>query len=210
MVYNVEDRGWLPDRFLDVPLDTVPQGSGCVVDVHHVYPQVLFPEEAHVVALVLVDAGHAQRRGQVLGRVWAVHLGQPEDHQVEAVELGEVFLSLELPLGQLDARLQLVRLFARGAVGLVDQAGAELSKAPDVAPCGLAAHGEGQAVGAEFVDLVLLGEAGFAAAVEDVVKLGAVRTVEDAREGLWGGLAAHQAYGECTCATHSLGQRRPA
>ena len=59
----------------------------------------------------------------------------------------------------------------------------ELLEALDLALGGFAADGHGEGVGAQFVDLVVLGEARLAAAVEYIVELFAALAVEYARKG---------------------------
>ena len=71
-------------------------------------------------------------------------------------------------------RLELVGLDARGGVGLVDLTGGALDVGGDAALGGFAGEVEGEVVGANAVDLVLLTVAGLAAAVEDIVELLAI------------------------------------
>ena len=104
----------------------------------------------------------------------------PQHHQVQALNLCQVLLRRQFPLGELEPGLEFVRFFPRHAVGSVYHAGAEFDEALDVAFRRLAAHGHGQVVGAYPVHLIFLRVASFAAAVEDVIELLTVGAVEDA------------------------------
>jgi hypothetical protein len=190
VIHNVVDgRRLLRRRLLDIPLGRGPQRPHGIVDVHRVGPQVLFPQPPHLLALALVHPRHAQRRAQELARVGPVDMGNTQDHQVQAVDLGQVLLGLELPLCLVVPGLQLVCLLAGRRVGLVDHAGAELLEALDVALCGFAADGHGEGMGSQLVDLVVLGEARLAAAVEDIVELLAALAVEYAGQRTCGGVS---------------------
>lgn len=183
MVDDVEGlrRG---SRRFDEPLCACPQTSDDVVDMDRVGSQILFPQPLHLFAQGLVDTSHAQRGGQKLARVRAVDVRHAEHEQIQAFDLGQVFLGLQLPLCELRPGLRLVGFFARDGVGLVDHASAALDEAPYLAAGSLLAHGHGEAVRPQFVDLVLLREARLAAAVEDKVKLVAIGAVEYAGKRL--------------------------
>lgn len=89
--------------------------------------------------------------------------------------------------------------FQRGSLGaaagrdgggrgrLVDHAGGELDEGGGAAAGAFAGEGEGERGAAGGVDRVVLGVAGFAAAVEDVGVLGGVDGGEDFGKGFCGG-----------------------
>ena len=168
-----------------------PQRPGHVLDMHRVGAQVAVPQPLHLLALALVDAREAERRRDELAGVGPVDVGETQNDEIQAVDLGQVLLRLQLPLGQLEPGFELSRLLAGRRLGLVDHAGRHLDEALELAAGHLLADGDGQRVRAGAVDLVLLRVAGLAAAVEDVVELAAAGPVEDAGHILCAGTCEH-------------------
>lgn len=139
--------------------------------MHCVRPQVLLPQEPHLFAQALVDTSHTQRGGEELACIWTIDLSHSHNHKIQPFDLGQIFLSLQFPFCQVRPRLQFISFLAWNTVWLIDHACAKFDEASDLALRGFAAHSQGEAVRAEFVDFLFLGEACFAAAVEDVVEL---------------------------------------
>ena len=171
--------------------------------MHRVGPQILFPQPLHLLAQRLVHPRHAQRRAQKLTRIRPVHVRGAENQQIEPRDLRQVLFSLQLPLCELGPGLQLVGFLAGRRVGLVDHAGGALDEDLDAAARSLGAHGHGQPVRAQLVDVVFLREAGFPPAVEDKVERLSVGAVEDAGERLCCVLAGSGAP-TATCELHVL------
>lgn len=94
------------------------------------------------------------------------------------LDLGEFLLGLQLVNGNLAPGLQLVAFFAGRRVGFVDHAGAELHESLHIALRSLFTHSNGERQGAQLVDLILLRVSGLTAAVEDIIPLLAVWSVE--------------------------------
>jgi hypothetical protein len=94
------------------------------------------------------------------------------------LNLGQLLLSLELEDGNLAPRLELILLFTRRRVCLIDHACAQLDEAFHLALSRLATDGQRQRQRSELVDFILLRVARLTAAVEDVVELFAVCSVE--------------------------------
>jgi hypothetical protein len=81
--------------------------------MHRILSQVLLPQPPHLLAEELVHARHTQRGAQKLARIRPVDVSHAHDDEIQALNLGQIFLGLHLPLCQLRPRLQLVRLLAR-------------------------------------------------------------------------------------------------
>lgn len=69
--------------------------------MYQICSQVFLPQETHLFSLALVYPRHAKRCAQEFARIRAIDVCHPHNHQVQSVDLGEVFLSLELPLCQI-------------------------------------------------------------------------------------------------------------
>ena len=104
------------------------------------------------------------------------------------LNLGKLLLSLQLKNRDPAPRLELVVFLAGRRVRLVHLPRAELDEALDPPARRLAPDRQRQRERPRLVHLVVLRVARLAAAVEDVVPLGAVGAVEDPGEGLCGGL----------------------
>lgn len=79
-------------------------------------------------------------------------------------------------------RGEFVGLLSWCRAALVDVRGGGLDEGGDTASGDFLAEREGEGVAAHFVDIVGLGVTGFAAAVNHIVELFAIGSVEDARE----------------------------
>ena len=188
MINNIKDRYPPPTRIpplptLRIPLRRPPQRPRRILHVHRVDPQVPIPQPLHLLAQLLVDARQTQRRPDELVAVVAVHVRQPHHHQVQPLDLPQLFFRRQLPFRHLQPGFGLVGLFARGRVRLVHHARANFDEGGHVPFCGFAARGHGEVQRAQSVHFVVLRVACFAAAVEDVGELLAVGAVEDAGEG---------------------------
>ncbi|KAK2610692.1 hypothetical protein N8I77_004102 [Diaporthe amygdali] len=90
LVYDVENRYW-PSHGLVVPVVLAGRIPSCyrpkrthdVIDVYRVCPEVLGPEEFHLLVLSFVDARHAKRCRDPLGGVWSVDVGETNNGEVQ-------------------------------------------------------------------------------------------------------------------------------
>lgn len=194
MVDNIESRhrshrrGRLPSLtplpfLLYIPLRRPPASPRHILHMHCIRSQLPIPQPAHLLAQALINPRHTQRSPQPPGDIRSVYIRQPQHHHVQPLALAQIPFRLELPLCQPVPGFQLLGFFARRPRGLVDLPGGEFDEDGDVAARAFAAQREGEGVRAEAVDGVVLGRAGFAAAVEDVVVLvGCGGACEDAPE----------------------------
>ena len=190
VIDDIKDRDPAPGRIppflpLPTPLGRPPQRPDRILHVHGVDPQILVPQPLHLLAQMLIHPRETQRRRHEFIAIIAIHMRQPQHHQIQAFDLTQLLFRRQLPLRHLEPRFRLVAFFPRRRVRLVDHARADFDEGGHFAFRGFAARGDGEVQGAEPVDFVVLRVARFAAAVEDVVELSAVLPVEDAWQGLW-------------------------
>lgn len=191
VVHDVEGagNGRVLERFRDrsvvcigAPLGRTPQRTGGILDVQGVDLEVLGVQQLEVLLQFQMHARQANGHGEVARVVFSVDVRQAQRTVFQPGDLQQFVRSLQPPLGQVVPRLEFMGLLARTRPALVHVRRRALDVGGDATPGDLLAEGDTETTAAHLVDIVGLGMPGLAAAVDHVVELFAISSVEDARK----------------------------